>query len=197
MDVAGFACLRWLRPGAWLLLLTLPLTSCASDGGQRTTRMQLDDFEAMAAAMAESLRASEALRGRGPDSAPWRISITQVRNLSNDVMTPAEQWAIMAKIQDAQSIQHLWDAKRVRFVLPIEKVRGLRRAGIEAGEPIGVDREPTHTLTAVFRSATRASGSHRTEVYFCQFELLDLREGTPVWADRFEYKRQARGRILD
>jgi hypothetical protein len=159
--------------------------------------MTVADFDAIAAAMAASLRSSDALQGRGPDSERWVIAIDRVRNLTSDVMTPGEQWSIMHRIQDAQPIQTLYKEKNVRFVLPAEKLRRLREQGFDAPEPVANQRQPTHSMTAIFRSGTRMQANQRTEVYFCQFALTDLRDGQAVWSDRFEFKRLAKGHIWD
>jgi hypothetical protein len=103
----------------------------------------------------------------------------------------------MYRIKDAQPIQQLWKQNNVRFVLSPEKLKRLRAEGFAAPEPIASEREPTHTMTATFRSATRAQAKQRTEVYYCQFEMTDLRTGQPVWADRVEFKRFAQGHIWD
>jgi hypothetical protein len=173
----------------------LLLTGCATPG---STRMTAGDFEDMAGAMAQSLLSSEAIAARVPESEPWVISIQRVRNLSSDVITESEQWAVMARIKDAAPIETLHERKNIRFVLPAAQVARLRaseRFAAPASAP--ARRDPTHVMTATFRSTTRASGRERTEAYFCEFELTDLRDGTPMWVDRFEYKRTATGHILD
>lgn len=159
--------------------------------------MTVDDFEAMTAAMAQSLLRSDAFAQRGSDSEPWVISIQKVTNLTSDVMPQREQWSIMAQLRGAAPIASLWHEKHVAFVLPAERVVELRRSGVEYGEAFGAGREPTHVMTATFRSATRAQDKHRTELYYTEFEIIDLRTGGPVWHDRFEFKRAARGKLWD
>lgn len=158
--------------------------------------MTVDDFDAMTAAMAQSLLQSDAIAARGPDSDPWIISIQKVTNLSSDVMPQREQWSIMAQIRGAAPIQTLWQQKNVRFVLPAQRVVELRNAGVEY-EDFGAQRKPTHTMTATFRSATRAQEKDRTDLYYTEFEIIDLQTGVPVWQDRFEFKRAAHGQIWD
>jgi hypothetical protein len=188
-----------------IILCLLPMlvpAGCASSrpGDPRhSTRLTVEDIEAMAAAMADSLARSDALAARTPDSERWVISIDKVLNLSSDVMTESEQWAIIAKVRGSLPIQALARQKNVVFVMPPERVEALKDelADETFTQPIGSERHPTHTMTATFRSVTRADAEHRTELYYCEFELLDLGGGPPVWADRFEYKRQARGHIWD
>jgi hypothetical protein len=182
--------------GFVFLLTAALLAGCAAP--PRSTRMASADFDQMAAAMAQSLNGAQRIKERGPDSEPWAIVVDRVRNLTTDVMTPAEQWAIMHRIQDSQPMQRLWDEKRIRFLLPAAKIKTLRQRGVAGVESVASDRpQPTHSLTAVFRSAMRAEPRARTDMYYCQFSLMDLRSGQAVWADRVAFKRQARGHIWD
>jgi len=166
---------------------------------QRTTRMTADDLDAMSHALAASLRASDAFTGRNPDSPRWVISISKVQNLSSDVMTDAEQWSVMARLRGSLPIQALWDQKNVRFVIPADRSEALEASG--ELDPVrgrlGGQRRPTHQMTAIFRSITRADAGSRSDLYYCEFSLVDLATGEPVWSDRFEYKRAATGHALD
>jgi len=185
-----------------LFCFCLLLLSCSTPA--RSTRMTVDDIEAMGAAMAQSLAASDALRGRDADAPRWTVSIDKVLNLSSDVMTEAEQWAIMARLRGTLPVARMAKQHNLHFVLPPEKIEMLRDNfrgqpdAPELGEGLAADRPGvTHTLAATFRSVTRATGDRRSELYYCAFELFDLRAGVPVWTDRFEYKRAARGKIWD
>lgn len=182
-----------------VLLFWVTLAGCASGPAGQSTRLSIDDFEAMTQAMAQSLISSDALAGRGPDSKPWVVSIDKVLNLSDDVMTVNEQWSIMAQVRGAAPIRAFWDEKAVRFVLPPERVAELRDSpdATDFADGFGAERRVTHTMTATFRSVTRAQAKKRSDLYYCQFDLLDLATGEPVWSDRFEFKRQARGHVWD
>ena len=149
--------------------------------------------------MAQSLMASKALAGRGPDSKPWVVSIDKVLNLSDDVMTEDEQWSIMAQVRGAVPIRALWDQKAVRFVIPPQRVAKMRNNpdATDFAQGFGSDRRVTHTMTATFRSVTRAQARQRSDLYYCQFDLVDLASGETVWSDRFEFKRQAKGPLWD
>jgi hypothetical protein len=173
-------------------------SGCATPAYARpSTRLTVDDFHAMTVAMADSL--SRTFASRGPDSEPWTIAMQNVVNLSSDVIPERERWAVMAQIQGAQPIQALWDSKRVRFVLPAERVAAMRESQdlTELNEGFGADRRPTHVLTGTFRSVTRAQAKDRTDLYYMEFDLVDLRTGEPVWNDKFEFKRAAHGAIWD
>jgi hypothetical protein len=161
--------------------------------------MTIADFQTMAASMAQSLLTSQALADRHPDSPPWTVSIDKVTNLSSDVMTQEEQWAIVAMLRGAAPMQALWDEKNVRFVLPPEQVLALRHDpdAAEFHHNFAQDRHPTHTMAATFFSVTRATATQRTELYYCEFEILDLARHQSVWIDKFEYKRLAQGHLWD
>ncbi|MEX0744826.1 MAG: hypothetical protein WD118_04420, partial [Phycisphaeraceae bacterium] len=182
-----------------VVVVALLLTACNT--APQSTRMTVDDFNTMAAEMAASLAESEALAERGPDSEPWVVSIERVLNLTSDVMTQSEQWAVIARLRSSTPLRTLAEEKNVRFVMAPERVAALRRDLDEQGEhgdAFGSDRlTPTHTMTATFRSLTRAHDSSRTETYYCEFEMLEHATGVPVWIDRFEYKREAFGHIWD
>ncbi len=175
-------------------LIALLVTGCAS--APKTSRIDVSDFDAMAAAMAESLSSSEALATRGPGSEPWVITVDKVTNLSDDVMTTAEQWSVMQRIAGSLPVRALRENQNVSMVLP----RGRSDAVLAEAEgqlPGALRTTPTHVLHATFRSLERTQADRRTDVYFCEFELFDIADGEPVWTDRFEYKREARGHIWD
>lgn len=165
----------------------------------RTTRVTVSDMEAMGAAMATSLAQSEALAERGPDAEPWVVSIHKVENLSDDVMTQSEQWAIIARLRGTLPIQALREQKNVRFVIPAEQTMRLRGEGGfgDAADAFGAQRRPTHLMTATFRSVTRAQAERRTDLYYMEFVILDIADGTTAWTDRFEFKREAKGHVWD
>lgn len=186
--------MRVLSVGLGLALAVTLLAACQEP--PRTTRLTVEDFQEMADAMAESLLRSEALGRRGSESEPWIVSMERVRNLSSDVMTASEQWMIMARLRSSAPLGELWDSKNVRFVLPPERARQLRESEALAFEQIAPTRtEPTHTLTATIRSVTRADAGARTDLYYCEFEMLDLTTGEAVWNDRFEVRREALGHV--
>ncbi len=161
--------------------------------------MTADDFDAMIAAMAASLAHSDPVASRAADSPRWVITIDRVQNLSSDVMTDAEQWAIMARLRGAAPIRALWDQKNIRFVIRAERVEKIRRDPdlYAFDDSFGAERRPTHQMSATFRSITRATAVDRTDLYYCEFEILDMASGEPVWSDRFEYKRSAHGHVWD
>lgn len=175
------------------------LVGCTSNAGSRSSRMTVDDLNAMASEMSQSLAKSDAFRERTPTSPPWVISTDKVLNLSNDVMTESEQWFVIAKLRGSLPLQSLSKERNIRFVLPAEQVRKMRRdPNLDTrGDAFGADRKPTHQMTATFHSATRADATNRTDLYYCEFEIIDLTSAIPAWTDKFEYKRGAVGHVWD
>jgi len=191
---------RGLRGGFVILFAAVfTMAGCASKPVGESTRMTIADIEAMAESMAQSLLSNQSLLERGPTSDPWIVSMDKVLNLSDDVMTQNEQWSIMAQVRGATAIQALSDEKAVRFVIPPERVIELRNSpyGPDFDDGFANDRQVTHTMTATFRSVTRAQAKVRSDLYYCEFDLLNLTTGEPVWSDRFEFKRQAKGHVWD
>lgn len=183
-----------------VLLIGCFLSACTPATARPTTRLTVDDFDAAAEAMAQSLLRSDALRERTPESEPWIVSIQNVLNLSSDVIPQREQWSVIAQLRGATPIRELRATKNIHFVLPAERVEALRQSenAVEFhDDAFASQRRPTHVMTATFRSATRAVEKARTDVYYMEFEILDLATSQPAWQDRFEFKREAKGAVWD
>lgn len=187
------------RCGYLLLMAAMVFTGCTPKPVGESSRITVADIETMTETMAQSLMRSDALVERGPTSGPWVVSMDKVLNLSDDVMTPNEQWSILAQVRGATAIDALWDEKAIRFVIPPERVVELRDSsyGQDFADGFASERQVTHTMTATFRSVTRAQAKVRSDLYYCEFDMLDLNTGEQVWSDRFEFKRQARGHVWD
>lgn len=175
------------------------LTGCSSP---QTTRLQASDFDQTIAVMVESLSRSEFLAGRTPDSPPAWVVIDKVENLTTDVIPPAEQWMLVARVQSALPLQHFREKYRVMFQITPERHALLRQAGF-TGE-LGTAPQTTHSLTALFMSAPRAGRdvsagyvTSRREFYYLEYRLVDVVTRETVWNDRFEISRQARGLAID
>jgi len=189
--------MRCWAPVAIVLLLLVSL-GCKT---QQTSRIAVEDYLEMSAAMAQSLRQSQAFAERSPSSEPWIVSFDKVLNLSSEIMTQGEQWGVVAMVRGAQPINSLWNDKRVAFVIPAQYAID-RRGTLDAeraDKGFGSDRRVTHTITSTFRSVTRVGegGQGRTDVYGCEFQMLDLNTNEPVWLDTFEFKRTATGSVRD
>lgn len=183
------------------LAIAMVLFSALGCKSPQTSRIAVEDYQEMTAEMAQSLRQSDAFARRSPQSEPWIVSFDKVLNLSSEIMPRGEQWGVVAMIRGAQPINALWDDKRVAFVIPAQYAidqRGTLNAE-RADKGFGTERGVTHTITATFRSVTRVpeDGSGRTDVYACEFQMLDLNTNEPVWIDTFEFKRTAAGSVRD
>lgn len=186
----------------WPVVAIAVLVLCSSGcKTPQSSRIQIDDYVEMSSAMAQSLRQSDAFAERSPASEPWVVSFDKVLNLSSEIMTQGEQWGVVAMVRGAQPINSLWDDKRVAFVVPAQYAidqRGTLDAE-RADKGFGTERGVTHTITSTFRSVTRVGedGRGRTDVYACQFQMLDLNTNESVWIDTFEFKRTAAGSVRD
>jgi hypothetical protein len=183
-----------------LAIVMCVLTSLGCSTPQNS-RIQVDDYVEMSDAMAQSLRQSDAFAERSAASETWVVSFDKVLNLSSEIMTQGEQWGVVAMVRGAQPINSLWNDKRVAFVIPAQYAidqRGTLDAE-RADKGFGSERGVTHTITSTFRSVTRIGedGNGRTDVYACEFQMLDLNTNEPVWLDTFEFKRSATGSVRD
>ncbi len=184
--------------------VSLLLAGCAASA-PASTRMTVDDLNEMAAAMSQSLARSDAMGERTPNSPHWVISIDKALNLSSDIITESERWFVVQKVRSSMPIQAFSKQKNITFIIPAERYDMMRRDprfGVKGEEGFG-RAKPTHQMTATFRSVTRGSAEGRTDQYYCEFEILDISSplaqggGSPVWIDKFEYKRAAIGHIWD
>lgn len=193
---------------AWWWVAVLGLSACAAE--PRSTRLTVSDLEVISREMAASLGASEALASRGPQSPLWLVSFDRLRNLSSDVLSPAEQWWVIQRVVSSQPILALSEQRNLRFVAPArpngavgvsgglqESGGGHGTSGEDSGSAYGAGRRPTHQLTGTLYSVTRATAEDRTELYYCEFVLVDLASGETVWTDKFEFKRVAKGHVWD
>ncbi len=175
------------------------LCSCATTKPQ-STRMTAEDFTEMSEAMAQSLARSDALRDRTPASESWVISIDRVQNLTKDIITESERWYVIQRLRSSLPIRAMSQQKNIVFVIPRERLDAIRNnpnIDVSDDPAFGDRRTPTHQMTAKFIGSERADATHRTDTYYCEFEMMNLATGVPEWTDRFEYKRQATGHVWD
>ncbi|MBS0195966.1 MAG: hypothetical protein JSR77_04335 [Planctomycetes bacterium] len=177
----------------------LVLTACVFIGacaGPQTTSLRADDLSVTANDMAEKLKESDVMRGRGPTSPPMVIAINKVENLTTDLIPASEQWYMIAKVRDSLPIVAMRGQMQVYFVIPAEHLReGQERGNLPAD--FAGQRNPTHELTATFRSARRAKGVDQTDAYECEYRLTNIATGELEWADAFGFKRFAAGKSYD
>lgn len=180
---------------AILAAALLVLAACAST--PTNTRLTGDDFDVTTHRMAESIAASAFFTERNASSPPVYVVINKVENLTSDIIPPAEQWMLMARIQGALPIRQLGKNNRVYFIIPPER-ESMATSGGYKGDfnhaPAGIT--PTHVLKAVYRSSTRTvrdsdgNVKRRQDYYTLQYQLTDITGREVVWTDSFEFKRQ-------
>lgn len=195
---------RNVRPrvvGTFLAVVIAIIAGCSTP---KSSRIQIGDFEAATAEMVNSLSASAFLAERNADSPPVIIVINKVENLTYDVITPAEQWMLMAKLEGAQPVQSLRARKNVRFILPPEEYAMLKKEGVAVNPPVNPP-PATHVMSAVFRSSPRlvrdAEANNlvkrRQDYYLLQYTLTNIQSRQVEWSDKFEFKREAVGLAID
>lgn len=158
-----------------------------------SSRLTVSDFEFVSSEMSAKLAASPLLEGRTLQSEPMTVAVSKVENLSTDLLSEGEKWYLVDSVLDSDSMRALRDERNIRFVIPAEKLALFRKTlGPEA--EVASQRSPSHTLTARIRSVTRAASLDRTDLYSCEFSMVELDTGAIVWSDSVLLKRIARGR---
>lgn len=175
-------------------LVTVCLGGCA--GTPRSSRLSVSDIEATAQDLAAKLSASDLLMSRTADSERMTVAINKVENLTTDVIPESDQWYIMARVRDAQSIQALRSLRNVVFVIPQDFFRGSTTQN-EFDKEFASGRRPSHEMSATFRSATRAAGLDRTDAYMCELRVTDLKTRELAWTGIVEFKKVAFGKAYD
>ena len=182
--------------GSGILCLAL-LAGCRS--APRSSQMTVDDYRSIAADIAENLRADLAtgfLASRTADSPRMVVAFQQVLNYTTDNMSTGAKWYLMKSVVDSLPKSFLHE-KNIVFVMSAEQLREAIRIGTVEPDT-GTERQPTHTLTAKFRSASRMAGkAGRTDNYLCNYEITDLVTGEVVYTGSAEFTRWARGRSFD
>lgn len=164
-----------------------------------STRLSVGDLRAIASQTTAALAASEWLSGRDGATPPVVIAVQRVENLSSDVIPEGEQWYLVRKVAAAVT-RELGPSRSVTMVLPAERVAQARAEGDEDAARLGADREPTHVMTATFRSATRSrsaltlGGAARKDAYFIEYSVVELATGAIAWTGAVEFERTAAGR---
>ena len=184
----------------FVVLFCLVLMGCQST--PRTTDFTQDDLDVTVSEMAASLAASDFLSDRTSASPRIVLVTNQVRNLTDNIMTSAERWMAIARLQSTLPIRTMADQKNIVFMLPPERVEDLKNNGFEV--PLESTLEPTHLMTATFYSseqAAREAGDRITTIrknfYYLEFSITDLEGRELIWKDAFEFGRQAYGNIID
>ena len=194
----------WIDAARAVLFITcmglMPI-GCAGST-TRSTRLTDGDLNEVVQRMRTSLSRSDFFNQRHTQSPPAVIVITRAENLTSDVLSEGECWMLLARLVGAIPIQILAQQKNIAFQIAPERFELLRHHGLIT-DPDAV-REPTHVMTARFRS-TRRSGRQRNststdlraEYYYLEYQITHIHKRQIVWTDSFEFKREAVGLAID
>lgn len=179
------------------LVMSLLLVSVSVLGGcqgpPRSSRMTPEDYAEISSDISRKLTESRFLAERHPASPPIVVAIQNVENLSNDVIPVAAQWYMQARVLESISLSDWSRNKCVAFTMPAERLEQARRYGV-VGAAFTAQRKPTHVMTAtIYSEAWSSKSKHRTDLYYCRYEITDLATGENVWRDKVEFKRLAVG----
>ncbi len=182
--------------------LMIGLIGCAQAtyAPEKSTRLTADDYVYVVSETAAKLQDSDFLKQRGPDSPRAVINITKVENLTTDLIPEAEQWMFLINVRNAPAMSKLSQMKNFVFQVPPEQLARIRKKFPSAGSSA---MTPTYIMGATFRSGTRsakgASGfaEDRTEQYQLDYRITALPGGELVWSSTVEFKRAAKGNLID
>ncbi|MDX1565626.1 MAG: hypothetical protein R3236_09485, partial [Phycisphaeraceae bacterium] len=193
---------RRVRPFGGTGLLALAMLAGCQAAGPTSTRLTADDFDHTVAEIVQKLRSSPFIQNRNPQSPQARVVINKVENLTDDVISPAEQWMVMARVRSGLSINFLRQQKNIVFMIPPERFDRLRRSGFQGD--LGPRKPATHVMKAVFRSSVRVGDGNdakqvdsRSDYYFLEFVLQEIQSREEKWVDHVEFKRAAKGLLID
>lgn len=167
---------RWTAVIAWGLVVAAGVLGGCGGPRVQTTRLTAVDLVAMTDKMAASLARADAVVDRTADDPQWRIAADRLVNRTHDIIPDREKELFLARLRALLSRSTLPEARNIVF---------LREAELS-----GPDRAtPTHALTATFDAMTHDRRLRRSDAYLCAFQLIDLRDETVIWEDRYEVKR--------
>lgn len=170
------------------------LAACSTP--PKSSTLTVEDLQETTAQMASQLGSSDFLRDRAPDSPPIVVAIDKVQNLTSDLIPEGQQWYLVSRVRDQLDVGTLRKTKNIRFVIPKEFLDKAKVAGTIEGDA-GLQRAPTHQMSATFRSVTRAAGKDRTDAYLCEYRITEIGSGALAWTGEYEFKRTAFGRAYD
>lgn len=162
----------------------------------KTSTLTTEDLEETTTQMAAQLGSSDFLKERTKDSEAIIVAIDKVRNLTSDLIPEGQQWFMLSRVRDQLDVGTLRTTRNVRFVIPQQFLERAKRAGTIEGDLV-LKREPTHQMSATFRSLTRAAGKDRTDAYICEYRITEIKSGALAWTGEYAFKRAAFGKAYD
>lgn len=179
------------------VVVMLSLGGCVSPPQARTTFLTSADLVEMTDRMARSFTRDEIISGRSSSDEPWVISIYRVVNHTNQIMPERERWMYIGRLRALLAQTDVSPQRSLIWIVPPERWPMIAQELGTNQEPYGLRMDPTHQLTAEFRSLTNTSAVGRSDAYLCSFQLIDLRSGSIVWENSWEVKRAVRGLTFD
>lgn len=171
------------------------LAGCGGPPRVKTTFLNSVDLIAMTDRMAESFARDPVMSRRTPRDSPWVISIDRVHNITNQIIPEREKWLYTARLRAQLQQSEIARQRNIVWVIPPERWPMVQE---ELGQaPPELRRKPTHELTAEFGALTNTSGKGRSDMYLCEYQLVDLADGRIVWDDKWEVKRAVSGKTYD
>ena len=178
-----------------LLMFSTLLGGCGGPPQARTTFLDSVDLQAMTDQMAQSFTQDDVINARTDVSDRWIISIYRIINSTNQIIPDRQKWLYINRLRAMLGQSDVAQQRNLTWIIPPERWSIVAQETGDA-EPYGLRLEPTHLLTAEFSALTNTSGSGRTDMYVCAYELVELLTGRVVWQDSWEVKRDVTGRDL-
>jgi hypothetical protein len=178
----------------WLLFF---LPGCGGPPKVQTTFLRSVDLMDMTDKMAQSFATDQVIGQRTEADRPWIISIYRVVNHTNQIIPEREKWLYIARLRALLAHSDIAAQRHIIWIIPPERWPMVAEELDVSDEPYGLRMDPTHQLTAEFHALTNTSGRGRTDMYVCDYQLLDLASGKIVWEDTWEVKRAISGRTYD
>ena len=191
------------RPAACACLLLI--AGCAGTPAPRTTLLQARDIESTTTDVREALASSEWLATRSSTSDPALLQPQPLVNISDNRLTPGDEWAAMSRVALNPAILDLLAGKNIRVQMPAlvnDRLGGVSAQSIEPAASIA----PTHLLSATLRSLTRAADQRgrlsgestvRKDTFLVEYTVTDVRTRTVVWSHTSRFARVAEGSLVD
>lgn len=182
---------------AVLVIAWAALGGCAGPPTVRTTFLSDVDLVEMTDRMAESFVQAPALSERTADAEPepWVISFNRMTNHTNEVIPQREKWLYVARLRALLAVSRVGAERNLIWIIP---PKHWHLVADELGTaPLELRMKPTHQLSAEFAALTTTSGRGRSDIYLCEYRLVDLRTGRLTWTDSWEVKRAVSGRTYD
>lgn len=170
---------------------------CGAAPAPRTTFLRSVDLVDMTDHMSRSFAAHPVIAARAPADAPWLISISRVANHTNQIIPEGEKWAYVGRLRAKLAESDISRERSIIWIVPPERWPLISAEIGAVGEPPELRTPPTHLLTAEFQALTNTSGRGRSDLYVCDYQLVDLATGSIVWEDAWDVKRSVTGTTYD